>query len=459
MHYSLAMNTNTFSTYKKSLREVLLLALPIIGGQLGQVLMGFFDTLQVSGLGATYIAASGFANTVYWVTNLLGLGILFGIAPLVSEAFGEKNEWKAIGVYRSGIKISLVISVVFFALMLLVMANIKVFRQTENINNLSLKYLRIINYSTPFALLFTAGKQLLDGMGRTTVGMLITMGGLLLNIFLNWLLVAGHWGMPALGIEGTAWATTVSRLLMAACIFAFIRFDKEIYSLRLAFAEHSKQQKSYVLQILKIGVPSGLQFFMEVSAFSAGQIMSGWLGENYLASHQIAINLASVTFMLLTGIAAAGTIMTGFAYGARNREGIRIAGHTVFAVTLFIEFLCAIFFLLLHGVLPHLYTDNAEVISIASSLLILAAFFQVSDGMQAAAAGVLRGIQDVRVPMVIAIVSYWGGMVPLSYFLAFSAGYGIQGLWIGFIVGLSIAAVLLLFRFRYKVRNIEFEEL
>lgn len=453
------MNSETFSTYKKSFREVIVLALPIIGGQLGQVLMGFFDTLQVSGLGSTYIAASGFANTVYWVTNLLGLGILFGISPLVSEAFGEKNEWKAIGVYRSGIKITIGISVVFFALMLLVMNNIELFRQTDNINKLSLQYLRIVNYSTPFALLFTAGKQFLDGMGRTTVGMAITIVGLAVNVLLNWMFIYGNLGCAAMGIEGAAWATASARFVMALAIFGFIWYDKQVRQLRTESAVRNLQHKSYVWQILKIGVPSGLQFFMEVSAFSAGQIMSGWLGENYLASHQIAINLASVTFMVLTGIAAAGTIMTGFAYGAKDHEGIRKAGYTVFILTFFIELVFALFFLVFSDVLPKLYTNNAEVISIASSLLVLAAFFQMSDGLQAAAAGALRGIQDVRIPMVIAFVSYWLVMVPASYFLAFIAGYGIRGLWMGFIAGLSMAAVLLMLRFRHKAKTIEFEEL
>ncbi len=246
---------------------------------------------------------------------------------------------------------------------------------------------------------------------------------------------------------------------MALAIFGFIWYDKQVRQLRTESAVRNLQHKSYVWQILKIGVPSGLQFFMEVSAFSAGQIMSGWLGENYLASHQIAINLASVTFMVLTGIAAAGTIMTGFAYGAKDHEGIRKAGYTVFILTFFIELIFALFFLVFSDVLPKLYTNNAEVVSIASSLLVLAAFFQMSDGLQAAAAGALRGIQDVRIPMVIAFVSYWLVMVPASYFLAFIAGYGIRGLWMGFIAGLSMAAVLLMLRFRHKAKTIEFEEL
>ncbi|MCW5907916.1 MAG: MATE family efflux transporter [Chitinophagales bacterium] len=450
---------STYTIYHKSLKKVLQLALPIIAGQLGQVLMGFFDTIQIGGMGAVYIAASGFANTVYWLTNLLGLGILFAVSPLVSEAFGEKKEWKAIGVLRSALKISLLVSLVLFAIMLLAINYIELFRQTEQINELSIRYLNIVNYSTIFILLFTTGKQFLDGMGRTIPGMLITLAGLALNVFLNWALIYGHAGFPAMGIEGAALATGIARIAMAVAILVYIWRDQQTITLRKLFGQHSEAQKSYILPILKIGIPSGLQFFMEVAAFSSGQIMSGWLGEKYLAAHQIAINLASVTFMVLMGFAAAGTIMTGYAFGARDRTGIRIAGNTVFLITLLVEIIFAGLFFSCHQFFPALYTADAEVIRLASSLLIFAAFFQISDGLQAAAAGALRGMQDVRIPVLIAFVSYWLVMIPGSYWLAFKLNLGINGLWIGFIGGLSVAAMLLLIRFYRKVKTIEFTEL
>jgi len=188
-------------------------------------------------------------------------------------------------------------------------------------------------------------------------------------------------------------------------------------------------------------------------------MMSGWLGVVYLASHQIAIGLASTTFMFLTGIAAAGTILTGYAYGAKDKEGARIAGNTIFMLTIGFEIIFALVFLLGHNWLPHLYTNDAELIGITSSLLILAAFFQLSDGLQSVAAGALRGLQDVTSPSIIAFVSYWLIMVPTCYLLAFKTSLGVKGIWVGFIIGLSVSAIALLLRFRWKVKNIQFQEL
>jgi MATE family multidrug resistance protein len=445
--------------YKLKMREALVLALPIIAGQVGQVLMGFFDTVQIGGLGSTYIAGAGFANNVYWVVNLLGLGILFAVSPLVSESLGEKKSWKAIGVFRSGLKISLIVSALFTAVMFIIKQNIGIFHESETLNALAVRYLNVINYSTVFMLLFTLGNQFMNGLGRPKVGMIMTLGGLLLNIFLNWVLIYGKLGFPALSIEGTALATTISRAAMAAGILIFIWRDKKIKQLRDEFLKHEDRKKSYVLPIMKIGVPAGLQFFWEVAAFSAGQIMSGWLGDQYLASHQISIGLASITFMVITGIASAGTIMTGFSFGAKDLEGIKIAGNTVFILTVLFEICFALFFVLFKSMLPQLYTSDAEVIAISSSVLVFAAIFQISDGMQAVAAGALRGIQDVKIPAVIAFISYWMVMIPACYLLAFTYHLGIKGIWIGFIVGLTVAAVLQLVRFKIKLGKIQFTDL
>lgn len=446
-------------TYRHKSKEAITLALPIIAGQLGHVLMGFFDTVQVGALGSQYIAASGFANNVYWLINLLGVGILFAVSPLVSEAFGEKNGWKAIGVYRSGLKVGLILAVIFTAVTFFFIEHIEVFKQDKEINGLAQRYLRILNLSTISLLLYGIGKQLFDGMGRTHVGMIGSIGGLLLNIFLNWVLIYGNLGSPKFGIEGAAIATAISRTAMLAYILIYIAYDKRIAELRKEYDTLHKKGKAYYRQIMKIGIPAGLQFFFEVAAFSVTQMMSGWLGVMYLASHQIAIGLASITFMVLTGISSAGTIMTGYAYGAKDKEGARIAGNTVFVLTIGIEIIFAIVFLAGHQLLPLLYTNDVALIEITSTLLIFAAFFQISDGLQSAAAGALRGLQDVKIPSAIAFVSYWLIMIPSSYFLGFHTNMGVNGLWLGFIIGLSIAAIGLLLRFRWKVRNIEFEEL
>ncbi len=445
------------ATYKSKVKEALTLALPIIAGQLGQVLMGFFDTVQIGGLGHEYIAASGFANGLYWMTILAGMGILFAVSPLVSEAFGEEKGYKSIGVLISSLIVSVVLTVVFTALIWLMTKNLELIKHSETDTELGRKFLTTINYSTGFVFFFMAGKQFLDGMGRTKIGMYITIGGLALNCFLNWVLIYGRLGLPQMGIEGAATANGISRMLMTVAILYYIWQDKQVKALRLEFTKHIEPALSYVKPILIIGIPAGLQFFWEVAAFNAGQIMSGWISTTAEAAHMIAIGLASITFMVLTGISAAGTIMTGYALGAEDKEGIRTAGVTVLILTLIIETVFALMFLCFNRQLPWLYTEHTEVIELASYMLLFAAVFQISDGLQAVAAGVLRGIQDVKYPAIFAFISYWLIMIPACYLLTFKFNLGLKGIWIGFIIGLSVAAVLQLLRFWYVLRTIRFE--
>lgn len=442
-------------TYRQKIKEALTLALPIIAGQLGQVLMGFFDTVQIGGLGHEYIAASGFANGIYWMTILAGMGILFAVSPLVSEAFGEGKGHKSIGVLISSLVVSGVLTVLFTAIIWVVGGNLAVFKHSETDTVLGGKFLHLVNYSTGFIFFFMAAKQFLDGMGRTKIGMLITLGGLILNCFLNWVLIYGRFGLPQMGIEGAAIANGISRVVMTTSILIYIWRDEQVRELRREFIKYADASLSYVKPILIIGIPAGLQFFWEVAAFNAGQIMSGWISTSAEAAHMISIGLASITFMVATGISASGTIMIGYAYGAKDKEGIRVAGNTAFILTVAIELIFAAFFFACHAVLPKLYTTNAEVISIASSMLFFAAVFQISDGLQATAAGALRGMQDVKFPAVIAFVSYWLIMIPACYLLAFNFGFGLKGIWIGFIIGLTVAAVLQMVRFRMVLKKIE----
>lgn len=449
----------TVEKYRLSIRHAIRLSLPIITGQLGLVLMGFFDTVQVGGLGPAYIGACGVSNSVYFLFVLLGMGVLYAASPLVSEAFGEKHPWKSIGVMRSGVIVAIVLSVLFYCLMAFVIRHFSLFRENEKVTGLSQQFLHILNYSTPMLMFYTLGKQFMDGMGRTKVSMVITLIGLVVNVSLNWVLIYGKFGFPAMGIEGAALATGTARTLMCIIIAVYILQDRRVKLLVKEFQASISRHKSYVLQILKIGIPSGLQIFFEVGAFAAGTIMSGWLGETSLASHQISLNLASITFMMVSGIAAAATIMTGYAYGAKDKESIRIAGNTAYILTLCTQLVFVLMFLTLNHQLPKLYTSDKTVISISSYLLLLAALFQLSDGFQVVGVGILRGMQDVRLPSFFAFASYWLVMVPLSYFLAFNRGMNVYGIWIGFVIGLSIAAVLMYLRFRAKLKSIEFVEL
>jgi multidrug resistance protein, MATE family len=448
-----------FYKYKISMKAAFRLSLPIIAGQLGLILMGFFDTVQVGGLGATYMGACGVANSVYFLFTLLGMGVLYSISPLVSEAFGENHRWKSIGVLRSGTFTSVVLSGIFYLVMMAVGQNFSLFRESETITGLAQQFLHVLNYSTPALMFFTLGKQFMDGQGRTKVSMIVMLIGLVCNVTLNAILIYGKLGFPAYGITGAAMATGISRVLMCIILWGIILTDSQTRTLYKEYTNLVKIHKDYVGQILRIGIPSGFMLFFEIAAFSAGQIMSGWLGESSLASFQVAINLASITFMMVSGVAAAGTIMTGYAFGKKNKEELLIAGNTVYLLAICSQLIFAFIFLALHNYLPKIYTNDPIVISTASSLLLLAALFQMGDGLQVVGSGILRGMQDVKVPSVIAFASYWLVMVPCGYLLAFHFNMGIYGIWTGFVVGLSTAALLLYLRFRAKLKIIEFTEL
>lgn len=447
------------NTYKQKAAQAISLALPMMAGQLGQVLMGVFDNIQIGGLGADYIAACGFGNNVYWVINLLGMGVLFSVAPLVSEAFGEKNGWKAIGVLRSAVKVSLVVAVLFTALTYVAIFHLDIFQQDKVVQDHAFKYLRLLNLSTIALIFYTCGKQFTDGMKKTKVGMVLSLGGLLMNICLNFLLINGNWGFPRLGLEGAAIATASSRFAMAGCMFLYIWWDKDIRRLRTEYNEVGDKSRSFAPEIIKLGVPAGLMSFFEVAAFCFTQIMSGWLSVNSLASHQIVIGLASATFMVANGLSGAGTIMTGYAFGARDKEDVRLSGRVVFQLTIGIMSVFLLLFVALHKVLPLLFTTDPEVIRISATLFIFAALFQLSDGLQVAAGGALRGVQDVTFPSILSLITYWVIMVPLGYFLAFKTSLGVNGFWLAFIIGLSLSATLLLLRFRWKARRLKFTEL
>ncbi|MFN8294361.1 MAG: MATE family efflux transporter [Chitinophagales bacterium] len=446
----------TKQQYFASLKQTLQIGLPIMASHLGHVLMGFFDTVQIGGLGAQYIAATGLASTVYWLLTLLGTGVLFVVAPLVSAAFGEKNEAKAIGIFKSSLRLATWISIIFTSLFFFFIYHFEIFGQSQQVNAIASRYLLIVNLTTPAMIFFTAGRQLLEGMGKTMPGMVINIGALLLNILLNDILIYGKLGLPPLGVTGAALATSISRVAMLLAVFVYIYNNRFVLQL---FKKHSQAAAAtigYVFPILSMGIPASLQVFSEAAAFSVAHIMSGWLGEIELAAHQIAINLASMTFMAIAGISAAGTVITGFGLGAKNKEQIILSGRTTIALTLLLEIAFLLCFFLFYRQLPFLYTNNAEVVAMASTLILLAVFFQLSDGAQNVAVGLLRGLQDVKVPAILAFTAYWLVMIPACYLLAFKTSLGIKGIWIGFTIGLSTASVILLLRYRYVLHKLKF---
>jgi MATE family multidrug resistance protein len=283
--------------------------------------------------------------------------------------------------------------------------------------------------------------------------MVITLIANLVNAFTNWVLIYGNLGFPALGLDGAGWATFASRVFMAIALLAFVMRNKFFKQYDVSF--HFKSINFVVIKrILSIGLPSGFQYFFEVGAFSTAVIMVGWLGTTQLAAHQIAINLASISFMAVLGISAAGSIRVGNAVGKQDISETRKAGFTAIISGALIMAFSGTIFIIFRNYLPTLYVDDKSVITIASSLLIIAALFQLSDGTQAVGIGILRGLTDVKIPTAITFIAYWLVGLPVGYLLGFTLELGVQGVWYGLLFGLTTSGILLTLRFNAKSKQL-----
>ncbi len=430
-------------SYKHLFSQTVKLAYPITIGQLGLVLMGALDTIMLGQVSTPIMDAASVGNAIYFLIILIGVGALYATSTYTSIAVGEGKPQKSISILYSSIRVCLAYSAVFMLLNFILIYNFEIWQQTPFVTQHGSQYLWIANWGTPFLLLFFAGKQIMDGLGKTHYAMYVTFLGLAINALLNWVMIFGHWGIEPMGMAGAAWATNIARVVMAICMMGCLWYNPLIKQYKAA----KQKLVRYDWALVKMGVPIGLTFFFEMGAFTAGLIMAGWIDETNQGAHQIAINLASLTYMFITGIAAAGNIMVGNFYGAKDRLNVRKAGFAAILLGLGVEIVFALFFIVLGSVLPLLYTSDKAVIEIAQNLLYLAAFFQLSDGIQAIGAGVLRGIKDTKTTGLIAFIAYWIIMVPGAYFLCFKIGWGIQGIWFAFIFGLTFASVWLIYRF------------
>ncbi|MDA0314670.1 MAG: MATE family efflux transporter [Bacteroidetes bacterium] len=422
------------------------MAYPVVLSQLGQVGVGIADSMMVGRLGALPLAAVSLANSIFFVTMMFGIGISMGLTPLVSMGDGKGRIKRISRLFTHSFWINSAVSILLFFLILGFSQRLWVLDQPKVVQDLALSYLLIITASLIPLMIFQTFKQFAEGLSQTKQAMFITIFSNLVNVFLNWLLIWGMWGFPKMGMNGAAWATLISRILMMLLMGAYVLFTKRYahYNLRFFLVRLSWPM---VRRILKIGIPTGFQFIFEVSAFSAAAIMMGWIGVNALAGHQIALNLASISYMMATGVATAGMIRVSHYIGKGDFVGMKEAGRVVFGMVAVFMFVCALLFFAFRFYLPTLYIDDPQVISLAASLLILAGFFQISDGVQVVGLGVLRGMEDVKVPTLVTFFAYWGLGLPLGYLLAFKFGFGENGIWIGLLSGLTSTAALLFYRF------------
>ncbi len=439
-------------TLRDHLNITFQLAYPVMLSQLGQVSVGVADSVMVGRLGAIPLAAASLGNSIFFVIMMFGIGISMGITPLVSIAEGKGKIKRISRLFTHGLWINLATSILLTIIVLGLSQGLHFLNQPEEVVVLAVPYLLIITASLVPMMVFQTFKQMAEGLSQTKQAMYITIFCNLVNVFLNWVLIWGYLGAPKMGLNGAGLATLISRVLMMVMMGGYILYAKRYHVFKFGFSIRNASLPMFS-RILKIGVPTGFQFIFEVSAFSAAAIMMGWIGVNALAGHQIALNLASISYMMATGLATAGMIRVSNQIGKGNIKAMREAGMVVFGMVIVFMFLAAILFITARYYLPTLYIDDPEVIALSASLLIIAGLFQLSDGVQVVGLGVLRGMEDVKIPTFVTLMAYWVLGLPLGYLLAFEFGFEEKGIWYGLLIGLSITAVILFYRFRALSRK------
>ena len=434
------------------------MAFPVILTQLGAALVGLFDSIMVGHYGTTDLAAVSFSNAIFFTVMVFAMGALMGITPLVGYATGAGESKSHIaGILGNSLIFTAI--VMAFALVLLApcIPILHLFGQEPVVVECARPYYILIVLSIVPFLFFCMCKQFLEGLGNTTVAMVITIVCNLLNIFLNWIFIFGHWGAPAMGAAGAGLATLIARTLTAIC-FVVVMLVRSEWRSYLVLIKRSMLQWQQVKRLIQLGLPIGMQSFVECFLFTASFIIIGWINKESLAAHHIANQMADLTFMLALGIGAATTIRVSHQLGKGDLEAVRMASRASVHLCLLMNTIGATIMITLRNYLPYVFTDDAEVVELASTLILIAGLFQYADGLQCIGAAMLRGIQDVRVPMRIAFIAYIAVALPLGIVLTFPCGLGAKGMWLAFIVGLAIPAVLYHLRFRKQLHHLEAEK-
>lgn len=433
------------ANYTPYFKKIAQLSYPIIIGQIGIVLMGVADVIMIGRIDATNLAAAGLANSIFFLVVIIGIGALMAVSSLVAQSKGAGHNNECAAFFRQGLLSSVVLSILISTILFTIASNMEIFKQNVEVTALSSKFLNWLNLGTLPLLVFTASKQFSDGLSFTKPSAIITIVALGINVFLNWLLIYGHWGFPKLGLVGAGIATDVARIFMAVTMISFVLIHHQ-YKHFIRIKEKVNQLK-FFKEIFRVGLPSGFQYFFEIAAFSASGIIIGWIGKNEQAAHHIALNIASITYMIATGISSAGSILVGDSLGRKHKTDLIRSGKSALILGILFMASSAIILSSFSKVIVGLYIEDITVAGMAVYLILIAAVFQLSDGIQCVSLGILRGIEDTKIPTFITIISYWIIGIPVGYILAFKFGWSLYGIWTGLLIGLTFSATMLSWRF------------
>ncbi|MFV9551289.1 MATE family efflux transporter [Algibacter sp. PT7-4] len=450
------------ANYTKEFKYNWQLAAPVMLGMLGHTFVSFIDNIMVGQLGTAELAAVSLGNSFMFIAMSLGIGFSTAITPLIAEADSAQDFVKGKSSFKHGLFLCSVLGVLLFLLVYFAKPLMYLMEQPVEVVELAIPYLDLVAFSLIPLIVFQGFKQFSDGLSMTKYPMYATLIGNIINVILNYLLIFGKFGLPEFGIVGAAYGTLISRFVMVWYLWYLLKGKEK----SKAYVTHIKLfvlDKLMLKKIINLGAPSAMQMFFEVAIFTAAIWLSGLLGKNPQAANQIALNLSSMTFMVAMGLSVAAMIRVGNQKGLKAYFELRRIAFSLFLMGTLLASGFALLFFIFHDYLPRIYvdyddaknlTDNTEVVTIASKLLVAAAIFQISDSIQVVVLGALRGLQDVKIPTIITFVSYWLVGFPVSWFFGKANAYGSFGIWLGLLAGLTTASILLYLRFNYLTKRL-----
>lgn len=439
--------------YTSEFRYNFQLAIPVMIGHLGHVLVGLADNIMVGRLGAAPLAAVSLGNSFVFIAFSLGIGFSLAITPLIAESDGEGDIDKGKKLFQHSLILCTILGLSMFLLLIVASPLMRYMDQPPEVVELAMPYLRIVAFSMIPLMIFQAYKQFTDGMSKTKYGMNATLLANVVNVVLNFVLIYGLWIFPRLELIGAAYGTLIARIVMMIFII-WILNTRDKFKPFFQWLSLDEIRRNLFQKIINLGFPTAMQMLFEVGVFTAAIWLAGTIGTNDQAANQIALNLSSMTFMIAVGLGVAATIRVGNQKGLKNFTELRRISFSIFLQVIIIECVFALAFILFKDVLPIIYIDDDQVIKTAASLLLIAGLFQLSDGFQVVVLGALRGLQDVKIPTYITFIAYWIVGFPTCYILAKVLGFGSQGIWIGLLAGLSVSAILLYLRFNYLTNKL-----
>lgn len=448
--------------YTKEFSYNLKLAYPIILGMVGHTLVGIVDNIMVGRLGPTELAAVSLGNSFVFIAMSFGIGFSTAITPLIAEADGKKNIEEGRSVFHHGLFLCTVLGISLFTIIFFAKPLISLMGQPQEVVDMAKPFLDIVAFSLIPLIIFQGYKQFADGKSETKYGMWANILSNVVHIIINYFLIYGIWIFPKMGIVGAAIGTVLSRIIMVIYMHYVLKSKAKFVPYFENF-NFNQIKKSMLKKIANLGLPSSLQMFFEVALFTGAIWLSGALGTTSQAANQIALSLASLTFMFAMGLSVAAMIRVGNQKGLKDYSKLQLVARSIFLLAIILEIVFALIFVAFHQYLPEIFVsskqglnlaENQEVLKIASHLLLVAAVFQISDGIQVVVLGALRGLQDVKVPMYITFIAYWVIGFPTSIYLGLYTNLGAIGIWIGLCAGLTAAALFLYIRFEKLTKKL-----